>query len=35
VLDLEPMISIKPIDDIVEAFHQLVRGEGIKVLIKP
>ncbi|MFC2070044.1 zinc-binding dehydrogenase [Chloroflexota bacterium] len=35
VLELEPLISVMPLDKIVEAFHQLARGEGIKVLIEP
>lgn len=35
VLKLEPLISIMPIEKINEAFHQLIAGKGIKVLIKP
>ncbi len=35
VLNLEPLISIKPLDKVNEAFHQLIKGEGIKVLLKP
>ena len=34
-LDLEPLISIRPIEEINEAFHDLLAGKGIKVLIKP
>ena len=35
VLKLEPLISIMPIEQIDEAFHGLMAGKGIKVLIKP
>jgi 2-desacetyl-2-hydroxyethyl bacteriochlorophyllide A dehydrogenase len=35
VLDLEPLISIKPLEKIDEAFHELLAGKGIKVLMKP
>lgn len=35
VLDLEPLISIMPLEKINEAFHQLLEGKGIKVIIKP
>jgi len=35
VLNLQPLISIMPIEKIDEAFHQLIAGKGIKVLIKP
>ncbi|HLB27734.1 MAG TPA: zinc-binding dehydrogenase, partial [Dehalococcoidales bacterium] len=35
VLKLEPLISIMPIEKISEAFHGLLAGKGIKVLIKP
>jgi (R,R)-butanediol dehydrogenase/meso-butanediol dehydrogenase/diacetyl reductase/L-iditol 2-dehydrogenase len=35
VLNLEPLISIMPIEQIDEAFHGLLAGKGIKVLIKP
>lgn len=35
ILNLEPLISIMPLEKISEAFHQLLAGKGIKVLIKP
>lgn len=35
VLKLEPLISIMPIERIEEAFHNLLAGKGIKILIKP
>ena len=35
VLNLKPLISIMPIEKISEAFHQLLAGKGVKVLIKP
>ncbi len=35
VLELEPLISIMPLEKINDGFQQLLRGEGIKVLIKP
>ena len=35
VLNLEPLISIMPIEQIDEAFHGLLAGKGVKVLIKP
>jgi len=35
VLELEPLISVMPIEKIMDAFQQLLKGEGIKVLIKP
>jgi (R,R)-butanediol dehydrogenase/meso-butanediol dehydrogenase/diacetyl reductase/L-iditol 2-dehydrogenase len=35
VLNLQPLISIMPIEKIDEAFHQLIAGKGIQVLIKP
>jgi (R,R)-butanediol dehydrogenase / meso-butanediol dehydrogenase / diacetyl reductase len=35
VLNLEPLISIMPIEQIDEAFHMLLAGKGVKVLIKP
>jgi (R,R)-butanediol dehydrogenase/meso-butanediol dehydrogenase/diacetyl reductase len=34
-LDLEPLISIRPIEEINEAYHDLLAGKGMKVLIKP
>lgn len=34
-LDLEPLISIRPIEEIDQAFHDLLEGKGMKVLIKP
>ena len=34
-LELEPLISIRPIEEINEAFHDLLAGKGMKVLIKP
>jgi 2-desacetyl-2-hydroxyethyl bacteriochlorophyllide A dehydrogenase len=34
-LDLQPLISIRPIEEINEAFHDLLAGKGMKVLIKP
>lgn len=35
VLKLEPLISVMPIEQIVDAFKGLLAGKGIKVLIKP
>ena len=35
VLNLEPLISIMPLEKINDAFQQLIKGVGIKVLIKP
>lgn len=35
ILDLEPLISIMPLEQINDAFHQLLDGKGLKVLIKP
>ena len=35
VLDLDPLISIKPIEQIVDGFQSLLKGQGMKVLIKP
>ena len=35
VLNLEPLISIMPIEQIDEAFHMLLAGKGVKILIKP
>ena len=34
-MDLEPHISIKPIEKITEGFQELLKGQGMKVLIKP
>jgi 2-desacetyl-2-hydroxyethyl bacteriochlorophyllide A dehydrogenase len=34
-MDLKPLISIKPLEQISDAFQSLWRGEGMKVLIKP
>jgi 2-desacetyl-2-hydroxyethyl bacteriochlorophyllide A dehydrogenase len=34
-LELEPLISIRPIEEINEAFRDLLAGKGMKVLIKP
>ncbi len=34
-LELEPLISIRPIEEIDQAFHDLLAGKGMKVLIKP
>ena len=34
-LDLEPLISIRPIEEINDAFHDLLAGKDMKVLIKP
>ena len=34
-LELEPLISIRPIEEINEAYHDLLAGKGMKVLIKP
>ncbi|MFC2009965.1 zinc-binding dehydrogenase [Chloroflexota bacterium] len=34
-LELEPLISIRPIEEIEQAFHDLLAGKGMKVLIKP
>ena len=35
VLELEPLISVRPLEEINEAFHDLLAGKGIKVLLKP
>jgi L-iditol 2-dehydrogenase len=35
VLNLQPLISIMPLDQIMDAFHQLIAGKGIKILLKP
>jgi (R,R)-butanediol dehydrogenase/meso-butanediol dehydrogenase/diacetyl reductase/L-iditol 2-dehydrogenase len=34
-LELEPLISIRSIQEINEAYHDLLNGKGMKVLIKP
>ncbi len=34
-MDLSPLISIKPLEQITEAFQELFKGQGMKVLIKP
>jgi 2-desacetyl-2-hydroxyethyl bacteriochlorophyllide A dehydrogenase len=34
-LDLKPLISIMPLEDINQAFKLLLEGKGIKILIKP
>jgi 2-desacetyl-2-hydroxyethyl bacteriochlorophyllide A dehydrogenase len=34
-LNLKPLISIKPIENINDGFQALIRGQGMKVLIKP
>jgi len=34
-LDLKPLISIKPIEKIREGIDELLKGQGMKVLIKP
>jgi hypothetical protein len=34
-MDLEPLISIKPIEKITDGFQELLKGQGMKVLIKP
>ena len=34
-MDLELLISIKPIEKITEGFQELLKGQGMKVLIKP
>jgi 2-desacetyl-2-hydroxyethyl bacteriochlorophyllide A dehydrogenase len=34
-LELESLISIRPIEEINEAYHDLLAGKGMKVLIKP
>lgn len=35
VLNLEPLISVMPIEKIEDAFRGLLAGKGLKVLIKP
>ncbi len=34
-LDLKPLISIKPIENIMDGVNELLKGQGMKVLIKP
>ncbi|MBN2239141.1 MAG: alcohol dehydrogenase catalytic domain-containing protein [Dehalococcoidales bacterium] len=34
-LDLDPLISIRPIEEIDQAFRDLLAGKGMKILIKP
>ena len=34
-LELKPLISTMPLQDINKAFQQLIKGQGIKILIKP
>ncbi len=34
-MDTSPLISIRPLDQINEAFEDLFKGQGMKVLIKP
>lgn len=34
-LNLKPLISVRPIEQIVDAFYSLLKGQGMKVLIKP
>jgi 2-desacetyl-2-hydroxyethyl bacteriochlorophyllide A dehydrogenase len=34
-LDLKPLISIKPLENIAECFQSLLKGQGLKILIKP
>lgn len=34
-LDLKPLITVMPIEKINEAFQMLIKGNGIKILIKP
>lgn len=34
-LNLKPLISIMPIEQINEAFQSLIKGKGMKILIKP
>lgn len=34
-MDLRPLISIRPLEEINDAFQALFRGEGMKVLIQP
>jgi L-iditol 2-dehydrogenase len=34
-MDLKPLISIKPIENILDGIQSLLKGDGMKVLIKP
>ncbi len=34
-LELEPLISIRPVDEINEAYQDLLAGKGMKVLLEP
>jgi 2-desacetyl-2-hydroxyethyl bacteriochlorophyllide A dehydrogenase len=34
-LDLDPLISVKPIEQIHDGINELLKGQGMKVLIKP
>ncbi len=34
-MDLNPLISIKPIENILDGIQSLLKGDGMKVLIKP
>jgi 2-desacetyl-2-hydroxyethyl bacteriochlorophyllide A dehydrogenase len=34
-LELEPLISIRPLEEINEAYHDLLAGKDMKVLLKP
>lgn len=34
-MELKPLISVMPIENINQAFRQLIQGQGIKILIKP
>jgi hypothetical protein len=35
VLNLQPLVSIMPLEKVKEAFVGLIKGQGIKVLLKP
>jgi hypothetical protein len=34
-LNLKPLISIRPIENILDGIQDLLKGQGMKVLIKP
>ena len=34
-LELEPLISIRPLEEVNKAYHDLLAGRGMKVLLKP
>jgi (R,R)-butanediol dehydrogenase/meso-butanediol dehydrogenase/diacetyl reductase/L-iditol 2-dehydrogenase len=34
-MNLDPLISIKPIENILDGIQSLLKGDGMKVLIKP